>query len=262
MHPLIRRRSGRKVSSPRRWRGVNGQSHPRSFVPAQRRSSFTSPFHDAFPAKRRVGFPPPVPTRSHDHRLRFTVPAHWPDFNSADLPFGRGAHARFGRCAPLLDSACSLMACNLGLCCVHSFGSRADRSPPEGASCATMSSHTCYRTSRSFHFPFWAVCSLSGTQPEFSLGRLHPHVEKDILSLFLASSQFNVLRASTRVRRPPGPTWPGSTRAEAAQHGSEDGSGSTCALQIPELSQRAFLRLTVRGSSDMYPVHRSVPQRA
>jgi len=208
MHPLIRRRSGRKVSSPRRWRGVNVHSHPR-FLRA-RPASFLVYFavHDAFPAKRRVGFPPLVPTRSHDHRLRFTVPAHWPDFNSADLPFGRGAHARFGRCAPLLDSACSLMACNLGLCCVHSFGSRADRSPPEGASCATMSSHTCYRTSRSFHFPFWAVCSLSGTQPEFSLGRLHPHVEKDILSLFLASSQFNVLRASTRVRRPrarPGP---------------------------------------------------------
>ena len=172
----------------------------------------------------------------------------------------------------LTTGACSLVACNLGLCCVHSFGSRADRSPPEGASCATMSSHTCYRTSRSFHFPFWAVCSLSGTQPEFSLGRLHPHVEKDTLSLFLASSQFNVLRASTRVRRPPGPTWPGSTRAEAAQHGSEDGSGSTCALRFlfdrpvlsksPQLSQRAFLRLTVRGSSDMYPVHRSVPQRA
>jgi hypothetical protein len=81
-----------------------------------------------------------------------------------------------------------------------------------------MSSHTCYRTSRSFHFPFGAVCSLSGTQPEFSLGWVHPHVEKDIRSLLLASSQFNVLRASTRVRRPPGPTWPGSTRAEAAQH--------------------------------------------
>jgi hypothetical protein len=79
-----------------------------------------------------------------------------------------------------------------------------------------MSSHTCYRTSRSAHFPFWAVCSLSGTQPELSLGRLHPHVERDALSLFAASSQFNVLRASTRVRRPPGPTWPGCTRAEAA----------------------------------------------
>jgi hypothetical protein len=96
MHPLIRRRSGRKVSSPRRWRGVNVHSHPR-FLRA-RPASFLVYFavHDAFPAKRRVGFPPPVPTRSHDHRLRFAVPAHWPDFNSADLPFGRGAHARFG----------------------------------------------------------------------------------------------------------------------------------------------------------------------
>jgi hypothetical protein len=72
----------------------------------------------------------------------------------------------------------------------------------EGASCAAMSTRTCYRTSRSFHFPFWAVCSLSGTQPELPLGRLHPHLEKGILSLFFASSQFNVLRASTRVRRP------------------------------------------------------------
>ena len=59
-------------------------------------------------------------------------------------------------------------------------------------------------------FPFW---NPTGVFPR----SVHPHVEKDILSLFLASSQFNVLRASTRVRRPPGPTWPGSTRAEAAQ---------------------------------------------
>jgi hypothetical protein len=108
----------------------------------------------------------------------FTLPIYLPQAS------GRGAHARFGRCAPLLDSACSLMACNLGSCCVHwhseSFGSRADRSPHEGASgsCATimMSSHTCYRAWRSLHFPlaFGAVCSLSGTQPKFSLGRL-PH---------------------------------------------------------------------------------------
>ena len=156
-----------------------------------------------------------MPTRSHDHRLRFTVPAHWPDFSSADLPFGRGAHARFGRCAPLLDSACSLMACNLGLCCVRSFGSRADRSPPEGASCATMSSHTCYRTSRSFHFPFWAVCSLSGTQPEFSFGRLQPHVEKDKPRCFLLP--FNPRPSASAPRRVRGPraplarlTWAGS----------------------------------------------------
>ena len=105
---------------------------------------------------------------------------------------------------------------------MHSDAHEQEAIDGRASSCATMSSHTCYRTSRSFHFPFWAVCSLSGTQPEFSLGRLHPHVEKDILSLFVASSQFNVLRASTRVRPPPGPTWPGSTRAEAAQDGSED----------------------------------------
>ncbi len=65
-------------------------------------------------------------------------------------------------------------------------------------------------------FPFW---NPTGVFPRsVHVGRLHPHVERGILSLFLASSQFNVLRASTRVRRPPGPTWPGSTRAEAAQH--------------------------------------------
>ncbi len=40
-------------------------------------------------------------------------------------------------------------------------------------SCATMSSLTCYRASRSRHFPgpFRAVCSLSGTLPEIFLGR-------------------------------------------------------------------------------------------
>jgi hypothetical protein len=67
--------------------------------------------------------------------------------------------------------------------------------------CATMSLLTCYRTSRNFHFPFRAVCSLSGTQPEFSLGRLHPHVEKDILSLFVASESlqsWHVLRRQPR----------------------------------------------------------------
>ena len=87
------------------------------------------------------------------------------------------------------------------------------RSEPESARasgrepCATMSLLTCYQTSRSFHFPFGAVCSesLSGTQPEFSLGRLQPHVEKDILPLFVASS-IPRPSASARVRGPrPGP---------------------------------------------------------
>ena len=48
------------------------------------------------------------------------------------------------------------------------------RPPAEAvAPCATMSTLTYCRTSRSFHFPFGAVCSLSGTQPEISFSRLH-----------------------------------------------------------------------------------------
>ncbi len=35
-----------------------------------------------------------------------------------------------------------------------------------GQPCATLSMLTCYRTSRSLHFPISAVCSLSGSQPE------------------------------------------------------------------------------------------------
>jgi hypothetical protein len=82
-------------------------------------------------------------------------------------------------------------------------------------SCLTMSSLTCYRASRSFHSPFWAVCSLSGTQPEISLGWLHPHVEKDKPSLFAASSsQFNVLRRHSQAEGEaapgPSPAWPGA----------------------------------------------------
>jgi hypothetical protein len=111
----------------------------------------------------------------------------------------------------------------------NSYGAHSARSPPEGAqkgaSCATtMSLLTCYRlvglgTSRSFHFPlaFGAVCFLSGTQPaaELPLGRLRPHVEKDVLSfkLFVASSQLNVLQDSTlepEGEATPGPTWPGA----------------------------------------------------
>jgi hypothetical protein len=149
------------------------------------------------------------------------VPAHWPDVYSADLPqaSGRGAHARFGRCAPLLDSACSLMACDLGSCCVHwhseSFGSRADRSPHEGASCATMSSHTCYRTSRSLHFPlaFGAVCSLSNPTEVFPRSvtptrrKGHPLVVCCFLSIQRPSGVNE--GEATQARTPGPPTWPG-----------------------------------------------------
>jgi hypothetical protein len=185
-----------------------------SSVPDQRRSSFTSPFHDrdAFPAKRRVGFPPPVPTRSHDHRLRFTVPAHWPDFNSADLPFGRGAHARFGRCAPLLDSACSLMACNLGLCCVHSFGSRADRSPPEGASCATMSSHTGLLSNiEKFPLPIWGSMfpfwNPTGVFPRSVTPTRRKGHDPLVVCCFLSIQRPPGVNEGEAT---PGPTWPGA----------------------------------------------------
>jgi hypothetical protein len=72
---------------------------------------------------------------------------------------------------------------------VHSSAPQFDRSPREGAPCASMSTLTCYRTSRSFHFPFWAVCSLSGTQPDLDFLQSVAHVEKDKPSLFVASLQ-------------------------------------------------------------------------
>ncbi len=91
-------------------------------------------------------------------------------------------------------------------------------------SCATMSSHTCYhdRTSRSFHFPFWAVYSLSVQNPTgvFPRRSVTPTLEKDIplvasvgcQQCFLSIQRpSGVESPSTRVRRPgpPGPTWPG-----------------------------------------------------
>jgi hypothetical protein len=53
--------------------------------------------------------------------------------------------------------------------------------------------------------PILGSMSLSGTQPEFSFGRLHAHVDKDILSLFLASSQFNVQKGVNEGEATPGP---------------------------------------------------------
>ena len=66
---------------------------------------------------------------------------------------------------------------------VHSFGSLTDRAPREGAPCATLSMLTYYRTSRSSHFPFWALCSLSGSQQEIWSVSWNPPVEKDSLSV-------------------------------------------------------------------------------
>ncbi len=81
--------------------------------------------------------------------------------------------------------------------------------------CATMSTLTYNRTSRSLHFPFWAVWSLSGTQPEISFGRLHRgpwpmctvqlYVENDRPSLFVASSIPPPLASARRRVRGPRP---------------------------------------------------------
>jgi hypothetical protein len=52
--------------------------------------------------------------------------------------------------------------------------------------CATLSMLTYYRTSRSLHFPFWAVCSLSGAQPEIWSVRWKPPVHRIAFRLFVA----------------------------------------------------------------------------
>ena len=64
-------------------------------------------------------------------------------------------------------------------------------------------------------FPFWNPTGVFPRSVTPTRRKGHPLVVSCFLSI-------QVLRASTRVRRPPGPTWPGSTRAEAAQDGSED----------------------------------------
>ena len=85
--------------------------------------------------------------------------------NSTDTVFLTPRARPFGALC-ILDNACSFVVCKLGSCCVHSSAPQFDRSLREGAPCATLSMLTYYRTSRSLHFPFWAVCSLSGSQPE------------------------------------------------------------------------------------------------
>jgi hypothetical protein len=55
--------------------------------------------------------------------------------------------------------------------------------------CATMSMLTYYRTSRSLHFPFGALCSLSGAQPEIWSVSWKPPVHRTAFRLFVASLQ-------------------------------------------------------------------------
>jgi hypothetical protein len=112
--------------------------------------------------RRACRLSPLVPTRIHDHLPRcLCLPTG--RTNSTDTLFdAHSAHARSGRCE-FLTGACSFVVCKLGSCCVHSSAPQFDRSLREGAPCATLSMLTYYRTSRSLHFPFWAVRSLSGS---------------------------------------------------------------------------------------------------
>jgi hypothetical protein len=70
---------------------------------------------------------------------------------------------------------------------------------------------TCYRTSRSLHFPFWAVCSLSGAQPGIWSVGWSPPVHRIAFRLFVAFP-FNQRPSSSSPaggRGGPGLLWPG-----------------------------------------------------
>jgi hypothetical protein len=79
--------------------------------------------------------------------------------------------------------------------------------------CATLSMLTYYRTSRSSHFPFGAVCSLSGARPEIWSGhRLEPTSTWDGFSVVrcFPSNSFHVdpPSESPTLRRVKGPRAP------------------------------------------------------
>jgi hypothetical protein len=123
-----------------------------------------------------------------------------------------------------LTGACSFVGCKLGSCCVHSSAPQFDRSLREGAPCATLSMLTYYRTSRSLHFPFWAVCSLSGAQPEIWSVGWNPPVHRIAFRLFVAFP-FNPRPSSSAPPEgegAPGSSGPVHSGRHTAQHGSED----------------------------------------
>jgi hypothetical protein len=123
-----------------------------------------------------------------------------------------------------LTGACSFVVCKLGSCCVHSSAPQFDRSLREGAPCATLSMLTYYRTSRSLHFPFWAVCSLSGAQPEIWSVGWNPPVHRIAFRLFVAFP-FNPRPSSSAPPEgegAPGSSGPVHSGRHTAQDGSED----------------------------------------
>ena len=108
-----------------------------------------------------------------------------------------------------MTGACSFVVCKLGLCCVHSSAPQFDRSLREGAPCATLSMLTYYRTSRSLHFPFWAVCSLSGAQPEIWSVGWNPPVHRIACRLFVVPLNPTFRRSSqAEGERAPGSSGP------------------------------------------------------
>ena len=96
--------------------------------------------------------------------------------------------------------------------------------PPSQIPCATLSMLTYYRTSRSLHFPFWAVCSLSGAQPEIWSVGWNPPVHRIAFRLFVAFP-FNQRPSSSAPPEgegAPGSSGPVHSGRHTAQDGSED----------------------------------------
>ena len=95
------------------------------FSPLQRT---TSPFMMLSQRRAcRLSPGPLVPTRCHEHRLRFSGRTY-----SADILWTPRARPFGALC--ILDSACSFVVCKLGSCCVHSSAPQPefDRSLREG----------------------------------------------------------------------------------------------------------------------------------
>ncbi len=101
--------------------------------------------------------------------------------------------------------------------------------------CATLSMLTYYRTSRSLHFPFWAVssCSLSGAQPEIWSVSWKPPVHRIAFRLFVAFP-FNQRPSSSAP--PEGEGAPGSSGpVHSGRHTARDMVGQwRVRLAVPE----------------------------
>jgi hypothetical protein len=94
--------------------------------------------------------------------------------------------------------------------------------------CATLSMLTYYRTSRSSHFPFWAVCSLSGSQPEIWSVSWKPPVHRIACRSFVVPLNPTFRRSSqAEGERAPGSSGPvHSGQYGPTQPGSQYGSCS------------------------------------